>query len=165
MVVISESLFRVSFQCTWISDGPSPWPSWLAEPWGRQDGELRGHASLQVLPPQNLPTSHLFLSAADKTCHVCRWLPSLQDDSPLPPPPSMSAFRISRRGSAAFLRLQACSARDARCFQRAPCGNSLPGFHMTASSAESHSREWKIAVRVGVRREQSGMGRWRGEEV
>lgn len=36
---------------------------------------------------------------------------------------------------------------------------------MTASSPESHSREWKIAVHVGVRREQSGMGRWRGEEV
>lgn len=49
-------------------------------------GELRGHESLHILPPRNLPTSHL-LSAADKTCHVCRRLPSLQDDSPLPPPP------------------------------------------------------------------------------
>lgn len=117
-----------------------------------------------------LKISHLppLLSAADKTCHVCRRLPSFQDDSPLPPPPSISVFRISRRGSAAFPRLQACSARDTRfSFQRDLCGNSFPGFHMTASSLESHSREWKIALlcHVGVRREQSGMGRRRGEEV
>lgn len=101
-------------------------------------------------PPSSSPAKspHLppLLSAADKTCHVCRQLPSLQDDSPLPPPPSISVFRISRRGSAAFLCLQACSARHARCLHRDPCGNSLPGFHMTASSPESHSREWKIAL-------------------
>lgn len=40
--------------------GPGPWPSQLAEPCRRQAGELRGHASLRVLPPQTLPTSHLF---------------------------------------------------------------------------------------------------------
>lgn len=56
-----------------------------------------------------------------------------------------------------------CSSVFRGCFQRAPCGSSLPGFHMAASSLESHSREWKMAVlcHVGVRREQSGVGRWR----
>lgn len=67
--------------------GPSPWPSWLLEPWKRQDGGATWAPEPPHSSPSKSPHLPLLLSAADKTCHVCRRLPSLQDDSPLPPPP------------------------------------------------------------------------------
>lgn len=128
-------------------------------------GELRGHENLHILSPSKSPHLPPLLSAADKPCHVCRRLPGFGDDSPLPPPATRERS-AQDFGEGELLRLPACSARPVLMLSESSMWQlSLPGFHMTASSPESRSREGKIAVRVGVRREQSGMGRWRGEEV
>lgn len=138
-------MLGLSFQGSAPRAGPWAWPCCPAEPWGGQDGGLHRHLSLQALPPHNLPTSHRFYQLLTSLA-MCVGGSQAHRMIPHSPPPPVRAFGISRRGSTPLLRLQARSARDARCFHSTPCGDSLPGFHMTASSTESHSREKNVAV-------------------
>lgn len=54
-------------------------------PAGDRTGELREHRSLHILPPSKSPHLPPLLSAADKTCRVCRRLPSFTRRFPTPP--------------------------------------------------------------------------------
>lgn len=116
-----------------------------AEPRGGQDGGLHRLSSLQAFPPHDLPTSHRFYQLLTSLAG-CVGGSQAHRMIPHSPPPPVGALRISRRGSTPLPRLQAWSARAARCFHSTPCGDSLPGFHVTASSMESHSREENVAV-------------------
>ncbi|TRZ19033.1 hypothetical protein HGM15179_008062, partial [Zosterops borbonicus] len=56
-------------------------------------GKLRGRRNLHILPPRNLPTSHLFYQLVTRLAMCVGGSQALQDDSPLPHLPSIRGFR------------------------------------------------------------------------